>query len=658
MKSIGKKIAVFSVELVTIFLLILGIFGCTMMYVSTRSLAKMSLEETSQTAAQKAEWEIRAYVNVARDLGTVPKLTDPNATDEEKHAALDIRTGMFDLQRCNFVDANGIGFDGVDYSEYDFFRRSMNGEYLIFEPTVSPATGKVTVITSAPLWLNGERNSQIVGCVYIVPDEEFLNDIVRDLVIDGSGGTAYIIDGNGNTIADVDSATVLNGENIEQMAKTDSKWADVAELHSKMRNGEEGFWRGKHDGVMSFVGYHPIEGTDGWSLAICVPSDYFMGQAINAIYFTVALLVAAIIVATVLAIRKGNALGKRIRICADRIDSLSNGDLTSPVPIINDNDETGILAKATDTVVEKLNGMIGDMGRILGAMANGDLSVSTADGKSFYSGDFEQLRVYAKNINAKLSDTMLNINNAADQVASSSDQVSGGAQTLSQGATEQASSIEELAASIHMISDQVTLNSESCTDARSAVNETADYVATANREMLQLTKAMDEINNTSAKINNIIHTIDDIAFQTNILALNAAIEAARAGEAGKGFAVVADEVRNLASKSAEAAKDTAALIEQSIAAVQNGTEIASETAAAMQNVNERTISVEKIMETIASASEQQADMIVQISTGVEQISAVVQNNSATAEQSAATSEELSGQATMLKGLISTFKLRE
>ena len=658
MKSIGKKIAIFCVQLVTAFLLILGIFGCVMMYTSTRSLSKTSLEETTRTAAQKAEWEIRSYVNIARDLGTVPKLTDPNATEAEKQEALAIRTEMFNLQRCNVVDSNGMGLDGVDYSGYDFFRRSMSGEYLIFEPTVSPATGKVTVITSAPLWLNGERNSQVVGVVYIVPDEEFLNDIVRDLVIEGSGGSAYIIDGNGNTVAAVDTATVVNGENIEQMAKTDKSWEGLAGIHERMRNGENGFWRGKYGKTMSFLSYYPVDGTDGWSLAIYVPENFFMGTAKTSIYFTVAVLAVAIAVASFMAVKKGNAVGSRIRVCAERIESLSTGDLTSPVPVINDSDETGVLAKSTSDLVERLNGMIGDMGRILGSMAEGDLAVSTNLGKSYYSGDFEQLRSHAKNINIKFSDTMTNINDAADQVASSSDQVSMGAQTLSQGATEQASSIEELAASIHMISDQVTLNSESCTEARSIVNETASYVANANEEMSQLTEAMDEINSTSAKINNIIQTIDDIAFQTNILALNAAIEAARAGEAGKGFAVVADEVRNLASKSAEAAKDTAALIEQSIAAVHNGTEIASDTAAAMRNVNERTISVEKIVETIASASEQQADMIVQISTGVEQISAVVQNNSATAQESAATSEELSGQALMLKNLISSFKIRE
>ena len=658
MKSIGKKIAIFSVELVGIFLLILGIFSCIMMYTSTRSLSKMSMEETTETAAQKAEWEIRSYVNVARALGTVPKLTDPNATKEDIMEVLEMRNTMFNLQRSNVVDMNGIGLiDGVDYSGYEFFTRATKGEYLIFEPTVSPATGKVTVITAAPLWENGVRNSNIVGCVYIVPDEEFLNDITRDLLISEDGG-AYMIDGKGNTIADVDSATVVNGENIEQMAKSDSSWTGVAGIHAKMRNGESGFWRGKYGKTMSFMAYHPIEGTNGWSLAIYVPEKFFMGEAITVIYLTVAILIVAVIVAVVLAIKQGNALGGRIRLCAERIEKLASGDLASSVPVINTDDETGILAKATSDVVSNFNGMIGHMGRVLGAMSEGDLSIDTSEGSHYYVGDFEKLLTYTNNINAKLSDTMLHINEASDQVASSADQVSGGAMALSQGATEQASSIEELAATIHTISDQVTLNSENCGEARNLVNETSDYVETANQEMNRLTEAMNDINDTSAKIGNIIKAIEDIAFQTNILALNAAVEAARAGEAGKGFAVVADEVRNLASKSAEAAKDTTTLIEQSVTAVHNGTEIASETAVAMKHVGERTASVEEIVNKIASASEQQADMIEQVTVGVEQISSVVQNNSATAEESAASAEELSGQATMLKELIAMFKLRD
>jgi len=167
---------------------------------------------------------------------------------------------------------------------------------------------------------------------------------------------------------------------------------------------------------------------------------------------------------------------------------------------------------------------------------------------------------------------------------------------------------------------------------------------------------MEDINSTSGEIGKIVKNIEDIAFQTNILALNAAVEAARAGAAGKGFAVVADEVRNLASKSAEASKNTSSLIESTLQAVERGAQIANKTAQALGEVVTGVEDVTKTISQISTASEEQANAVKQVTLGIDQISSVVQTNSATAEESAAASEELSSQAQVLKDLVGQFKL--
>jgi len=237
-----------------------------------------------------------------------------------------------------------------------------------------------------------------------------------------------------------------------------------------------------------------------------------------------------------------------------------------------------------------------------------------------------------------------------------SKQVADGAQSLSQGSTEQATAIEQLSSSIVEIAERTKVNA-AITDKTSKLSATIKGNAEkGSRQMDDMISAVKEINEASHSISKIIKTIDDIAFQTNILALNAAVEAARAGQHGKGFAVVAEEVRNLASKSAEAAKDTGDMIQNTMDKAELGFRIAGETAASLSEIVSGINASSRLIAEIANTSEQQSLGIAQINAGIDRVAQVVQQNSATAEQSAAASEEMSGQSDVLLQLIAQFQL--
>jgi len=310
-------------------------------------------------------------------------------------------------------------------------------------------------------------------------------------------------------------------------------------------------------------------------------------------------------------------------------------------------DEIGQLIAATADFMKGINHEMD----VLEGVADGDLTI-----QPHILSDKDKVGISLTKVVDNLNSMFSEIQAATAQVSTGSKQIADGAQSLAQGATEQAASIEELSSSIADIAEKTKINA--ATSGKTAVlsKSIKENAEKGSRQMDEMIAAVGDINESSKNISKIIKTVDDIAFQTNILALNAAVEAARAGQHGKGFAVVAEEVRSLAAKSAEAAKDTGAMIQNSMDKAELGVRIASETGESLKEIVTGINESSQLVSEIARSSEEQSLDIAQINTGLDQVAQVVQQNSATAEESAAASEEMSGQSDMLHQLIAQFKL--
>ena len=654
MTSIRKKITVCLMATVVIALLLVGATSITLNYRSTIATVDQMMSQTAVLAAERVEQELTAYKNVAMDTGCIPQLSDGMVSVEVKRSIIDERVSMHGFQRGNIVGLNGRSiFDGNDYSDREYVQQAMGGAVYVSEPLVSKVTGELSIIVAAPIYAGGSRGNSIVGVVYFVPPETFLNDIVSSIKV-SEHSRAYMINKSGDTIAD-NTLDTITTQNIEREAQSDASLKELAAIHEQMRQGENGFGGFKSSEGPYYAAYAPVSGTDGWSIAVMAMKKDYLKDTYAGMLVDVLVVVASGLASIVVALKLSSHISNPMRACCQRMKQLVEGDLKSPVPQVSGQDETAELTRATADMVSGLNSIIEDIGYLLTEMAGKNFDVRSAH-RDAYVGEFQSILQSMRHLKTELSGTVLQIDAAAGQVSSASNQVSTGAQRLSEGSMEQASAVEELAATINDIAASAKETAAASDQASQFVEQAGAQLGISVGYVKDLNAAMERISTSSEEISKIIAAIENIAFQTNILALNAAVEAARAGTAGKGFAVVADEVRNLASKSDEAAKATKELIEGSIAAVTEGGQVVSKVTESLERTSSIAGNVTTQMNIVIRAVESQTTAIAQVTEGVDQISSVVQTNSATAQESAAASEELSAEAAGLKQLVDQFTL--
>ena len=514
----------------------------------------------------------------------------------------------------------------------------------------SPGTGSMILSMYYPIF-EGQRCIGYVGAgVYA----SHLMDSLLNLNIKGLPDSEYVF-------LNVDTGVYLYHKD-EALLNTETTDPGYKEIIARIQ-ADGSTQAGTHsyrdeDGGKQLVVYKYLKDR-GWVFMVRDSASEVYGSvmAVRLIVGALcAVMAVAVIFITLLILRRE---GRELMVVERAIGRLGDLNLSADQELeafYGRSDEIGMIAQTTHRVCGCLRQTIDDVGRILGEMAGGNLSVDVTQNESYYIGDFRALSESLKSIRANLTNVIRDISQVARQVDSSAGRVSTGAQALSQGTLEQAASIDGLVANVSTITTQIQTSTVRCGDATDLVRKATGYAAEADTKMEQLTEATQNIDRSSAQIGTIIKTIEDIAFQTNILALNAAVEAARAGSAGKGFAVVADEVRNLAAKSAEAAQNTNSLINRSIQDVKSGTESTDLAVSAMRVIDDCIQSIKELMDEIAAASVQQSEMIALVENGIREISAVVQTNSSAAEKSAAVSMELSNQARTLNSLISRFRI--
>ena len=601
-----------------------------------------------------------AEILLADQTGATANLED-QVTDLLKptlKAVLDDNSEQFEVY-MGFLDGSALTGSGYrfNYATWTSYERGWYKTALtdtthshITLPYVDAQTGLLCITAAHAVTYNGRLMGVIGADIYITQ----LQDITLNATLD-SKGYAMLVSEAGDILIHPDSDYAPDEECNFKNLGTIMNGA-YADLWKDVTAGDGTYEYKDATGTNKYYNAAVLPSTD-WHMITVLPVKAVTQPITNLIWTVIPISVGILIIAAVMIfINVRNIITKPVSaLSAFMKKAGSTGNLEfSP----EEAEIIGKFSKIEDEVGQAINGSalfithVTNTARSLEAVADGDLTTEIE-----VLSEYDTLGKSLKKMEDSLNEMFDEIQTSSSQVSHGSKQVADGAQALAQGATQQAASIEELSSSISEIAERTKTNTataEKTSKLSEAIIESAEK---GSRQMDEMITAVSEINEASKGISKIIKTIDDIAFQTNILALNAAVEAARAGQHGKGFAVVAEEVRNLASKSAEAAKDTGGMIQNSMDKAELGSRIAGETAASLNEIVNGINESSLLVTEIAKSSGEQTLAISQVNVGIDQVAQVVQQNSATAEQSAAASEQMSGQSDMLQQLIAQFKLK-
>jgi methyl-accepting chemotaxis protein len=571
---------------------------------------------------------------------------DSEKTLDERKAILAEMAKQSDLLDFSIADTNGITYSDTDIHEREYFIEAMKGTTYISSPVIRKTNNSVVIMAAAPLPDN-------TGAIYSgISYETFSEKIAAENFEDSF---SLLIDKNGQLVAYPDSDDVALIADVVTLAKDfPDEFDGLASISDDMKSGKSGGTQLMRNGVLYNVSYAPLGNVEGWSIAVGVSNAEQMKTFYD---LRTSIIIALAIVAVfgmVMGLLLASILGGPAALVSERLSKLAKGDLKTPfIRRHSLTPDYQLLFDSTADTIELLQTYVADIDQVLTGLANKDLTTSA---QVKYIGDFSSIYDSMHYIKLNLRDIMDSLNSVSAEMLQGAEQMSETASSIAQTATAQSQSADVLNTGIENVGINLKSTSDEAQSAAGIVNTAVTIANDGKEKMTQMLSSMEDITHASEEINKIIKTIDDIAFQTNILALNAAVEAARAGEAGKGFSVVAEEVRNLASKSAEAAKDTTGLISNSIDSVKKGTGIADETAESLRKIVSSIEEVSSLITGISADTAAQTNELSNLSVNTAHLTEAATENTATSEECAATTKQFMSQAEKLKAIMDEFKM--